>query len=62
MAGKKGIEIKPSHEGRLHEKLGVPKGEKIPAAKIAAAKKSPDPATRKQATFAANARKWTHKG
>ena len=55
---KSGIHIKPSHEGRLHKKLGVPEGEPIPADKLAAAKNSPNPATRKQATFAANAKKW----
>ena len=55
MAKKNGIHIKPSHEGRLHDKLGVPEGKPIPAKKLAEAKKSPDPATRKQATFAENA-------
>ena len=29
------------HEGGLHESLGVPKGKKIPAAKVAAAAKKP---------------------
>jgi hypothetical protein len=56
------IHIMKSHEGRLHDKLGVPRGEPIPASKIAAAKKSSDPATRKQATFAENAKKWNHGG
>lgn len=55
---KSSIHIKPANKGKLHEKLGVPKGEKIPASKIAAAKNSPDPATRKEATFAQNAKKW----
>lgn len=48
------IKIKPSHRGLLHEKLGVPKGEKIPEAKINKAKKSSSPALRKEATFAKN--------
>ncbi len=29
--------FKPSHKGRLHRALGVPEGEKIPAAKMRAA-------------------------
>lgn len=52
------IKIKPQNKGKLHRELGVPQGQKIPASKIAAAKNSPSPAVRKQATFAANARKW----
>lgn len=54
------IHIKKSHEGRLHANLGVPAGQKIPASKLAAAKHSSSPAVRKQATFAANAKKWHH--
>lgn len=54
----KGIHIKKGHEGRLHKKLGVPEGEKIPTAKLEQAKRSDNPATRKQANFALNARKW----
>lgn len=52
------IEIKPENKGKLHKKLGVPEGEKIPLSKLEAAKRSSNPATRKQATFAVNARKW----
>jgi hypothetical protein len=55
------IKIKPSHKGLLHKDLGVPEGEKIPAAKLAKAKKSSDPAERKRATFAQNAKKWNKK-
>ena len=54
------IKIKPSHKGLLHEELGVKKGNKIPLKKLAAAKRSSDPAERKRATFAENARKWNH--
>ena len=54
------IKIKPSHKGLLHKKLGVPQGKKIPAGKIAAAKKSSSPALRKEATFAQNAKKFKH--
>lgn len=57
-----GIHIKKSHEGRLHKALGVPEGQPIPAAKLAAAKKSSDPAIRKEATFAINAKGFNHTG
>lgn len=55
-----GIHIKKSHEGRLHKALGVPEGQPIPAAKLAAAKNSKDPAIRKEATFAINAKGFSH--
>jgi hypothetical protein len=54
------IHIKPSHKGLLHKDLGVPQGQKIPASKIAAAKHSSNPAVRKRATFAQNAKSWHH--
>jgi hypothetical protein len=54
------INIKPSHKGRLHSALGVPQGEKIPAAKLAKAKNSSSPALRKEATFAQNAKSFNH--
>lgn len=57
-----GIHIKKSHEGRLHKALGVPEGQPIPAAKLAAAKNSKDPAIRKEATFAINAKGFNHTG
>ena len=52
------IEIKPQNRGKLHAETGTPKGQKIPVAKIKAAENSPDPAVRKRAQFADNARKW----
>jgi hypothetical protein len=52
------IMIKPSHRGRLRAKLGVKAGAKIPAGKLASAARSKSPATRKQAVFAENAKKW----
>lgn len=55
-----GIHIKPENKGKLHKELGVPAEEKIPAKKLAAAKNSSDPAERKRATFALNAKKWKH--
>ena len=45
----KTIAIKSSHKGLLHEDLGVPQGENIPAAKLREARNSADPAVRKRA-------------
>lgn len=58
--GRSSIHIKASHKGELHRDLGVPQGEPIPASKLASAKRSRNPAVRKRATFAANAKKWNH--
>lgn len=58
--GAASIHIKKSHQGMLHEDLGVAKGKKIPVAAIEKAAHSSDPATRKRAQFALNARKWNH--
>ena len=55
-----GIAIKPSHRGLLHKDLGVAAGAKLTGKEIAKAKNSSNPAERKRATFAANARKWKH--
>lgn len=49
-------------KGALHKDLGVPAGQPIPAAKLAAAKNSDDPLERKRATFAENAKKWNQAG
>ena len=54
------IKIKAKNKGKLHEKLGVPKGEKIPKAKIKAAENSPSPALRQEAQFADNASGFAH--
>lgn len=40
------------HPGALHEKLGVPQGQKIPAKKLTQAEHSADPAERKEASLA----------
>lgn len=40
------------HPGALHQKLGVPQGQKIPAAKLAKAAHSSNPTTRKQVVLA----------
>ena len=54
------INIKPSHKGLLHKDLGIPQGQKIPAAKLQAAKHSKNPAVRKRVNFAIEARMWKH--
>lgn len=55
-----GIHIKAANKGKLHADLGVAKGKKLTAAEISKAKHSSNPAERKRATFAQNARKWKH--
>lgn len=50
-----------AHPGKLHQKLGVPSGEKIPAAKLAKAEHSQNPTTRKEAQLAENAKHFNHK-
>jgi hypothetical protein len=59
MARKKGgLNIKIKRPGAMHRKTNTPKGKKIPVTKLQQAKRSKNPLTRKQATFALNARKW----
>lgn len=59
--GKQGsIEIK--HPGALHEQMGVPQGEKIPAAKLEAAAHSDDALKAKRARLALTMRSWHHGG
>lgn len=55
------IHIKPSKRGSLHRALGVPPGKTIPLAKIKKAEHSKNPALRKKAQFADNARHFKHK-
>lgn len=57
-----GIHIQPSHKGRLHADLGKKPGTKLSSAELEKAKHSKNPAERKRATFAINARGWNHKG
>lgn len=40
------------HKGALHRELGVPEGQKIPAAKMAQAARSSNPKERKQVALA----------
>lgn len=55
-----GISIKPSHKGLLHKDLG--KKGKLSEKDLDKAAASKDPAERKRAVFAKNARKWNHGG
>lgn len=57
---RKTIHIKKSHEGLLHKELHVPVDQPIPAAKLAEALHSSDPAERKRAQFAENASHFHH--
>ena len=45
------------HPGKLHEKLGVPEGKKIPAKKMAKAAKSKNPTIRKEIALAKTLKK-----
>ncbi len=55
------INIKPSHKGLLHKDLGVAADKPIPAKKLEKATNSGDPAEKKRAVFAENAKHWNHK-
>lgn len=55
------IKILPSHKGELHRDLGVPEGEPIVEDALEDAKNSDDPAVRRRAVFAENARQWGKK-
>ncbi|HEX7552489.1 MAG TPA: hypothetical protein VF378_02970 [Geothrix sp.] len=57
---RKPIHIKAAHEGRLHRDLHLPIGQPIPAAKLEEAIHSSDPAERKRAQFAKNAKHFHH--
>lgn len=48
--------------GQLHRDLGVPQGEKIPPAKLAAAKDSDNPKIRQRANLASTLKKFEHGG
>jgi predicted O-methyltransferase YrrM len=49
-------------KGGLHRALGVAEGEKIPAAKLAAAKNSKDPHVAHMARFAETLEGFDHRG
>lgn len=52
MAKKEWIAGAIKHPGALHRQLGVPQGQKIPAAKVEAAAKSSNPTLRRRAILA----------
>lgn len=56
------IDIKPSHQGLLHEEMGIPKGKKISIGdlmkKKSRDKKDGNAAGEKRDTFAINAKGW----
>ena len=54
--------VKPSHKGLLHKDLGKKPGAKLSEKDLEKAKHSKDPAERKRATFAENARHWNKGG
>lgn len=49
-------------KGALHSDLGVPQGEKIPAAKLETATHSRDPKVKKRAVLAETMNGWQHQG
>jgi hypothetical protein len=54
------IHINPKNKGKLHKKLHIAPGRKIPESDLSKALLSKSPAERKEAVFAENARKWRH--
>lgn len=50
------------HKGKLHRELGIPEGEKIPAARLAAAEHSSDREVRNDAIRAKTMEGWHHGG
>jgi len=50
-----------AHPGKLHRKLGVPEGEKIPAEKLASAAGSKDPSVRRMASLAKTGKRFAGK-
>lgn len=57
-----GIHINPAHKGRFARDVGKKPGEKITGADIEKGLHSKDPAERKRANFARNAKKWNKGG
>lgn len=63
MAKKKsGIHIKPENRGKLRSNTKKTKKGTIKVSELQKRKKSKDPAVRRRATFALNARKWKSSG
>lgn len=61
MAKEKWIQGAIKHKGALHESLHVPKGKKIPEAKLEKAEHSKNPKTRKRAVLAETLKKLRKK-
>ena len=59
--GRSWIKKAIKHPGGLHRALHVPEGQKIPAAKLAAARRSSDPHLRRMANFAVALGKMHHR-
>ncbi len=60
MAAKNFIAGAIKHPGALHRELGVPQGQKIPAAKVEKAAHSSNPTLAKRARFAETLKKINH--
>jgi hypothetical protein len=61
-SGRKPIKLNPANKGKLRKTAGKgKKGKKLTVAELNRLKRSPNPLTRKRATFALNARKWSKK-
>jgi hypothetical protein len=48
--------------GKLHDELGIPRSEKIPADRLSAAAHSSNPEIRRDAIRAQTMKKWNHSG
>lgn len=62
MANKSGIHIKKENRGKLRKKLGAKEGKNLSGKQLKKASKGADTATKKQITFAQNAKKWNKGG
>lgn len=51
----------PENKGKLHRRLHVPEGEKIPESKLESAAHSSDPEERKEAALAKTGKRFAHK-
>ena len=58
-----GIKLNSANKGKLRKKAGLgKKGRKLTVAELNRMKRSPNPLTRRRATFALNARSWSKGG
>lgn len=56
---KQSININPEHKGLLHRDTNTPSDQPISEKKLQVAKHSEDPAVRRRANFAENAKHWS---